>query len=221
MLAAKTIRIRALLNFGPRKTGGHDSRAGMHLDLMNDRADARNKKLVDPLEGHGAFGQRNALHAQHFFVGGKQQIDLPLDRNAKGIFQEGILPGVHVGFFGRKRHVCAFRERGGLRDGDRFGGASLHAFAGEAVGGSKSPSAARDHANADAERFGFDERADFAVFRADFALADVHDARVGVGGAAALGRLDRPVGPVLHHARGFQMAEICDFHGVRQRAAKC
>ena len=74
------------------------------------------------------------------------------------------------------------------------------AFAREAVGGSEAPGAAGDHADADAEGFGFDEGADFTVFGGDFALADVHDARIGIGGTTALGRFDGPGSPVLHHA---------------------
>ena len=174
----------------------------MHLHLMNHRADAGNEELVNALEGHGAFGERDAFYAHHFFIGGEQHGDLALDRNAEGIFEERILPRVHVRFFGGEGDVGAFRECRGFGDGDGFGGAGLDAFAGEAVGGGKAPGAAGDHADADAEGFGFDERADFAVFGADFALADVHDARVGIGGAAALGRFDGPGGPVLHHARG-------------------
>ncbi len=56
-----------------------------------------------------------------------------------------------------------------------------------------------DHADADAERFGFDEGAYFTVFRRDVALANVHHARVGVGGAAALGGVDGAGCPVLHY----------------------
>ena len=52
VLAAETIWIRALLNFGARKTGGDNSRAGMHLHLMNHGADAGNEKLINALEGH-------------------------------------------------------------------------------------------------------------------------------------------------------------------------
>ena len=38
VLPAETIGVRALLNFGACKTGGHDSRAGLHLDLMDRRS---------------------------------------------------------------------------------------------------------------------------------------------------------------------------------------
>ncbi len=54
-------------------------------------------------------------------------------------------------------------------------------------------------ANADAERFRFGERADLAVFCGKIAVADVHDARVGVGRAAQLRGFKRPVGEVPHH----------------------
>ena len=54
-----------------------------------------------------------------------------------------------------------------------------------------------DHADADAERFGFGQRADLAIFGGDVAMANVHHAHVGVGGAAALGGLDRPIGQIV------------------------
>ena len=50
---------------------------------------------------------------------------------------------------------------------------------------------------------GFGERADFAVFGGEIALADVHHARVGVGGAAAQRRFDR------------QLAQSCIMSGIR------
>ena len=136
---------------------------------------------------------------------------MPLDGNAEGILEERILPGVHVRFFGGKGDVGAFREGRGFGNRYGFGGAGLDAFAREAVGRRESPGAAGDDADADAEGFGFDERADFAVFCADFALADVHDARVGIGGATAFGRFDGPGSPVLHHAREAETAEFSIF----------
>ncbi len=194
VLAAEAIRIGALLDFGARETGGHDSRAGLHLDLMNRRAGAGGEQLLDAAEGHRAFGDGDALHAAHFLVRGEQQIDLLLDGNAERILEKRILPGVHVGFFGRERDIFALRERGGLGDRDGFGGAGLHAFARQPVGRGKSPRAAGDHANADAERFGFGERADFAVLGRNVAMANVHHAHVGVGSAAALRGFDREIG---------------------------
>ena len=46
------------------------------------------------------------------------------------------------------------------------------------------------------KRFRFGERADLAVFRGEIAVANVHDARVGVRGAAQLRGFERPVGEV-------------------------
>ena len=91
------------------------------------------------------------------------------------------------------------RERGGFGDGDSFCGAGVDSFVGESVGGSKSPRARCDDANTDSERFGLDEGAHFTVFRRDIALADVHHARVGIRGAAALGGIDGAGCPVLHY----------------------
>ena len=178
---------------------------------MDYGADAGNEELVNALEGHGAFGERDAFHARHFLVGGQQHGNLALDGNAEGVFEERILPGVHVRFFGSEGYVGTFGEGRGFGDGDCFGGAGLDAFAGEAVGRGKAPGAAGNDADADAEGFGLDQGADFTVFGADFALADVHDARVGIGGAAALGRFDCPGGPVLHHAWEFRTAEFAIF----------
>ncbi len=97
-----------------------------------------------------AFRDRDAFYSPHFLIGGQQQIDLALDGNLEGIFQERILPGVDVSFFRRERHVFTFGQRRGLRNGDGFCRAGLHPFAGQAIGGSKSPGPAGDHANSDA-----------------------------------------------------------------------
>ena len=194
VLPAEAVGIGALLNFRARKTGGHDSRAGLHLDLMNGRAARRSEELLDAAKRHRSFCNGDALHAAHLLVRGQQHVNLTLDGNAEGIFQKRILPGVHVGRFGRERHVFALGERRGLGDGHRFGRAGLHAFAGEAVGRGKAPSAACDHANADAQRLRFREGAHFAVFHGDVAVANVHYARVGIGSAAALGGVEREIG---------------------------
>ena len=47
MLPAKAIGIGALLDFVAGETGGHDARAGLHLDLMNARAERRGVPLLD------------------------------------------------------------------------------------------------------------------------------------------------------------------------------
>ena len=152
-------------------------------------------------KAHGTFGDRDTFDAAHFFVRGEKQVDLALDRNAERIFEKRILPGVHVCGFGSQGDIFAFRESRGFGDGDRFRSAGLHAFASEAIRGSKSPGALGDDADADAERFGFGERANFAIFRGDVADANVHDARVGVGGAADFGGLEGPVSAILHFPR--------------------
>ena len=168
---------------------------------MNRRSGARNEQLLDSAKRHRAFGDRDALHAAHFLVGGEQQIDLPFDGNAKRIFEKRILPGVDVRLFRRERHIFAFSERGRFRDRDGLGGAGLHAFACEPVGGGESPCAARNHAYADAERFGFGKRADLAILGGDIAVANVHHADVRVASAAALSGFYRGIGPGLHHRR--------------------
>ena len=194
VLSAEAIGIRPLLDFATRETGGHDPRAGLHLDLMNRGAGAGGEQLLDAAEGHGAFGNGDALHATHLFIRGEQQIDLLLDGNAERILEKRILPGVHVRFFGRERNIFALCESGSLGDRDGFGGASLHAFVCQQVGRGESPRAAGDDANADAERLGFRERADFAVLGRNIAMANVHYADVGVGSAAALRGFDREMG---------------------------
>ena len=81
MLAAEAIGIGALLDFVAGETRGHDARAGLHLDLMNARAEGGGVPLLDAAELHGGFRQREALHAAHLAVGGEQQIQLALERN--------------------------------------------------------------------------------------------------------------------------------------------
>ena len=199
MLAAKAIGIRALLNFAASKTGGDDSGARLHFDLVNHGADRRDEKLVDFAKRHRAFGERDAFRSSHFLVGGEQHFDLAFDRNPERVFYKGILPGVDVRIFGSERYVGVFRKRGRFSNGDSFGSARVDAFVREPVGGRESPSARCDHANPDSERLRFDEGAHFAVFGRDVALANVHHAGVGVGSAAALGGIDGAGCPVLHY----------------------
>ena len=89
-------------------------------------------------------------------------------------------------------------ERRSLGDRYGLGGAGLHAFARQAVGGSKSPRAAAITRMPNAERFAFGQRCQLRHFLWRFALADVHHAHIGVSGAAHLRGVDRPVSPVLH-----------------------
>ena len=93
----------------------------------------------------------------------------------------------------------ALGERRCFGNGHGFGGAGGDSLSRQAIGGSKSPRSLRDHANSDAERFRFGERADLAVFCGEIAVANVHDARIGVSRAAQLRGFKRPVGEVLHH----------------------
>ena len=83
---------------------------------------------------HPSFGEGDASDLAHFLVGSKQQVDLTLERNAEGVFDERTLPGVHVGLLGREHNVVAFGKRGGLGDGHRLRRARLHALARQPVG---------------------------------------------------------------------------------------
>ncbi len=74
MLAAETGGIGALLNFVSGKTHGHDARAGVHLQLMNPRADRGGVPLLDAAELHGSFGERDAGNPAHCRVGRQQQV---------------------------------------------------------------------------------------------------------------------------------------------------
>src|SRR4029077_8954725 len=56
VLAAEAIRVGALLDFVVGKAGGDDAGAGLNFSRVNAGADARDEKLLDAAEGHGAFG---------------------------------------------------------------------------------------------------------------------------------------------------------------------
>ena len=62
------------------------------------RAERGGVPLLDAAELHGGFRERDALDAAHLAVGGEQQIQLALEGNLERILDEGILPGVDVGF---------------------------------------------------------------------------------------------------------------------------
>src|ERR1700733_9565290 len=120
----------------------------------------------------------------------------------KGSFRNGFCQVSTCGFSGASATSARLARADDLAMATASAAQGLNACAREAIGRGEAPGAAGDHADANAECFGFNKRADFAIFGADFALADVHHARVGVGGSAELGRFDGPGGPVLHHARG-------------------
>ncbi len=111
MLPAEAVGIRALLNLVSGKRGRGDSRARLHLDLMDGRAERRGKKLLDAAKAHGSFRHRHALDARHFAVRRQQQIQLPLDGNLERVFDVGVLPGVLIGVDGNHLDVMPLGER--------------------------------------------------------------------------------------------------------------
>src|SRR5215472_13365357 len=201
MLSAETIRIGALLNFAAGEACRDNSRARLHFDLMNHRADGRNEDLVDFAESHRALCQSDPFHSAHFLIGVEQNFNLALDRNAERVFDEGVLPGIDVRLFRSKCDVGLLGERRSFSDGDGLRSASIHAFLCEPVGGSETPRARGDYTDPDTERLRLNEGANFAVFRRDVPLADVHHTRIGVGGTTALGGIDGSDGPILHYKR--------------------
>jgi len=82
VLPAKTVRIGALLNFVPGKCGRTIPAPDCIFDLMDHRSNGRREQLLDAAKGHGSFRERHALEREHFAVGGQQQFQLALERNA-------------------------------------------------------------------------------------------------------------------------------------------
>src|SRR3984893_2758642 len=189
VLPAKAVRIGALLNFISGKRGRHDSRTGLHLDLMDHRSDRRGEQLLDAAEGHGSFRERHALDAGHFAVGGQQQIQLTFERNPEWIVNVGILPGVLIRLDWHHLDIVALGERRRLGNGDGFSGAGRNSLSRQTIGRGEPPRSLRDNANSNSYRFGFGERAYLAVFCGEIAVANVHHAR----------GLERPIGKIVHH----------------------
>ena len=198
VLAAEAVGIRALLNLVVGKAGGHDARAGLHLHLMNVSSGGGNENLLDPPEIHGGLGQGNAFYAAHLLIRGKQKGQLAFERNAEGVLDKRILPGVGVSLFRSEHNVAVLGQRRGVRDVNRLGGAGLHAFTGQAVGGGKAPSPLGDDADADAQRFALAKRADFPVLGGEIAPPYVHHPRVGIGCAAPARGIKGGIGEVKH-----------------------
>src|SRR4029077_6222433 len=65
VLTAKTIGIRALLNFGVFERGGDDATAGDYFALVNGGADAGGVPGIDFAELHVGFGERDAFNRAH------------------------------------------------------------------------------------------------------------------------------------------------------------
>ena len=153
MLAAKTIRIRTLLNFLALKRSGGNAAAGNHLALMNTRADAGSEPGIDLTELHVRFREGDAFNAAHFGVGTQQQGELRFKRDFERVFTERALPTVHVGLLRRKNHFAPFRERRSFRYGNGVRRTSGDAILRQAIRGSKTPGTVGQHANAEANRF--------------------------------------------------------------------
>ncbi len=171
MLAAKTIGIGTFLNLLALKRRGGNSASGNHFALVNARANAGGKPGIDLAKLHARFRERHAFYAAHFGVGSEQQCDLRFQRNLEGVFAEGTLPTVHVGFFRSHHDFAALRQGRGFGDRNSLRGAGRDAIARQTIGGGEAPSAVREHANAEADRFALRQRADLTVLGGEVALA--------------------------------------------------
>src|SRR5260370_28434045 len=69
MLAAKTIRIRTLLNFFALKRGGGNAAAGDYFALVDARTNAGGKPGINLAKLHVGFGDRDAFDPTHFGFG--------------------------------------------------------------------------------------------------------------------------------------------------------
>src|SRR5208282_5395341 len=143
MLAAKTIRIRALLNFVALKRSGGDTTASDQFALMNARADTRRKPGIDFAKLHSGFRQGDAFDAAHFAISGEEKSELVLQRKFERILAKRALPTVDVGVFGDHDHVAALRERRSFGNRDGLRRAGRDALAGEVIGGCEAPCAIR------------------------------------------------------------------------------
>ncbi len=148
------------------------------------RSDGRREQLLDAAKGHGSFRERHALDARHFAVGGQQQFQLALERNAEWILDVRILPGVLKSLDRNHPNIVALGKRRCLGDGYGFGCAGSDSLPRQAIGRGEPPRPLREDANSNADRFRFGEGADLAVFCGEIAVTNVHDARIGVGCAA-------------------------------------
>ena len=78
MLPAKTVGIRAFLNFFALERGRPDAAPGNHFALVYPRTNAGREPRIDLAKLHVRFRQRDALHLAHFRISGKQQRKLRL-----------------------------------------------------------------------------------------------------------------------------------------------
>ena len=74
----------------------------------------------------------------------------------------------------------------------------IHGFAAEIVSGGKAPGIVDQHAYADAQRFRAAGMADFAILGGQRTLAMVHNANVGIAGAALGDRIQGPISNLFH-----------------------
>jgi hypothetical protein len=97
------------------------------------------------------------------------------------------LPAVDESVFGNHGDIAALGERRSFGDGDGLGSAGGDAFTSESIGGSETPSAVGEDADADADGFRLGESANRAIFGSEIALPLMHEASVGVSSTAEFG----------------------------------
>jgi hypothetical protein len=184
VLPAEAVGIGTLLDGVILERGGYEPAAGNHATLVNLRTGARSEPGIDLAELHVGFRKRYAFDFVYGGVGGEKQVQLGFEGNLEGILEAGTLPTVNVDGFRNKTYCLFLGESRGSRDRDGLRSARGDSFAGEFIGGSKSPSAIDDDADSKADGFGLAQGADPAILSGEVALTDVHNAHIGVGGAA-------------------------------------
>src|ERR1017187_2728696 len=191
MLPAEGIRIRALLDLtvfvGQRLVAD----AAEVASLIDQAAERGGEDLAAALEAHGAFGQGDAWIAAQLAVDIEEQGHVAVHRDGEGIDADGRDPLGLVLLLGRERDVVLLGESAGARDFEREGRGGVDAVAGEIVCGGEAPAAVGQDANRQAHRDGTGDVAGFAVLGGNLAVADFHDARVGVGDCGVGGGVER------------------------------
>ena len=101
-------------------------------------------------------------------------------------------------FFRREHDAMFLGERAGTRDVDGERGRGFNARASEIVGGGESPAAVAEDANPNSGRLAAGYLARFAVLGAQFAVAGLHEADIGIADLGPLSKVERLKRELLH-----------------------
>ena len=165
---------------------------------MDLRSFAGIKPLLIAAEVQTGLCQGHTLYRQQLAINLEQELHVLLHRSAERINFVGARPIGDCGFFRRQAQLAKFHLRRGFGDRYCLRRRGFNRCAVQFVAGRKTPGASGNHPHSQAEGFRLRNVADLAILGRERALPLIHQARIGVAGAALIGGIECPLCDLLH-----------------------